>query len=156
MQLVISLAFMATAVLSSMSSSLNQTPTVVEAASNPASGAAYYATNQDDLYYQGIDENLTGENLIVALSTLTSSGFVNHSYSELPNIYRYSDLSMSDNGKMVMVYTGSEVTFTPEACQVGQIKNMFGQLHGTEMGHVPNQLVRLMQMLTMFGHLPLI
>lgn len=112
MQLVLSLAFMATAVLSSMSSSLNQTPTVVEAASNPASGAAYYATNQDDLYYQGIDENLTGENLIVALSTLTSSGFVNHSYSELPNIYRYSDLSMSDNGKMVMVYTGTEVAFS--------------------------------------------
>lgn len=80
--------------------------------SDPASGASYYATNQDDKYYQGIGDTLTGENLIVALSTLTTTGFVNHGYSELPNIYQYSDLSMSGNGKMRMAYTGTEVSFS--------------------------------------------
>ncbi|NLO70100.1 MAG: hypothetical protein GX102_03990, partial [Porphyromonadaceae bacterium] len=46
------------------------------AVTNPAAGASYYATNENDFYYQGIDDNLTGEQLIVALSTLTSTGFV--------------------------------------------------------------------------------
>lgn len=82
------------------------------AASNPEAGASYYATNQNDLYYSGIDDTLTGEDLIVALSSLTSSGFVNHSYSSLPDIYRYSDVSLTNSSKMVMVYTGTEVSFS--------------------------------------------
>ncbi len=85
----------------------------VSAVSNPAAGASYYATNQNDLYYSGIDETLTGEDLMVALSTLTSSGFVNKSYSSLPSIYQYSDASLTDSSKMVMVYTGTEKTFSP-------------------------------------------
>lgn len=80
------------------------------AASNPASGASYYATNEGDKYYQGIDDNLEGEQLMIALSTLTSSGFVNQTYGNLPNIYQYSDVS---NGKMVMIYTNSEASFSP-------------------------------------------
>ena len=80
------------------------------AASNPASGASYYATNQNDQYYQGIDDSLEGEQLLVALSTLTSSGFVGKSYSSLPSIYQYSDIS---NGNMVMIYTNSEKSFSP-------------------------------------------
>lgn len=82
-------------------------------ASSPADGASYYATNQDDLYYSGIDESLTGEDLMVALSTLTSTGFVSYSYSSLPSIYQYSDLSLTDSTKMVMAYTGTEVSFSP-------------------------------------------
>lgn len=101
-----------TSVISFLSFSTNQSSSNVEAVANPAAGATYYATNQDDFYYQGIDESLTGEDLIVALSTLTSTGFVNQSYSSLPNIYQYSDLSMSQNNKMVMVYTGTEVSFS--------------------------------------------
>src|SRR5574344_690688 len=80
---------------------------------NPADGASYYATNTNDMYYSGIDESLEGEDLMVALSTLTTTGFVDHSYSSLPNIYQYSDLSLTDNSKMVMVYTGTEVSFSP-------------------------------------------
>ncbi len=83
-----------------------------ERAANPAIGANYYADNQDDLYYQGISDDMVGETLITALSTLTSSGFVNHSYSSLPDIYQYSDLSLSGNGKMRMAYTGTEVSFS--------------------------------------------
>lgn len=80
---------------------------------NPADGASYYATNTNDMYYSGINESLEGEDLMVALSTLTTTGFVDHSYSSLPNIYQYSDLSLTDNSKMVMVYTGTEVSFSP-------------------------------------------
>lgn len=83
-----------------------------ERALDPAIGASYYADNKDDLYYQGISEDMVGETLITALSTLTSSGFVNHSYSSLPDIYQYSDLSLSGNGKMRMAYTGTEVSFS--------------------------------------------
>lgn len=83
-----------------------------ERALDPAIGASYYADNKDDLYYQGISEDMVGETLITALSTLTSSGFVNHSYSSLPDIYQYSDLSLSENGKMRMAYTGTEVSFS--------------------------------------------
>lgn len=79
---------------------------------DPASGASYYATNQNDLYYQGIDDTLTGENLMVALSTLTSTGFVSKSYSSLPSIYQYSDASLSNSNLMQMVYTGTEVSFS--------------------------------------------
>lgn len=80
----------------------------VEAASyDPTSGAIYYA--DADKYYQGIDPSLTGEDLVVALSSLTSEGFVTHSYSSLPDIYQYSDLS---NGMMRMVYTGTEKSFS--------------------------------------------
>lgn len=80
---------------------------------NPADGASYYATNANDMYYSGIDESLEGENLMVALSTLTTTGFVSNSYSSLPSIYQYSDLSLTDSNKMVMVYTGTEVSFSP-------------------------------------------
>lgn len=80
---------------------------------DPSAGASYYATNENDFYYQGIDDNLTGEQLIVALSTLTSTGFVGKSYSSLPQIYRYSDVSLTDSSKMVMVYTGTEKSFSP-------------------------------------------
>lgn len=83
-----------------------------ERAINPAIGASYYADNQDDLYYQGITEDMVGETLITALSTLTSTGFVNQNYSSLPQIYQYSDLSPSGNGKMRMAYTGTEVSFS--------------------------------------------
>lgn len=88
------------------------TSIVAAETSDPAAGASYYATNEDDKYYQGISDTLTGENLIVALSTLTTTGFVNHGYSELPSIYQYSDLSLSGNGKMRMAYTGTEVSFS--------------------------------------------
>lgn len=80
---------------------------------NPADGASYYATNANDMYYSGIDESLEGEDLMVALSTLTTTGFVSNSYSSLPSIYQYSDLSLTDSSKMVMVYTGTEVSFSP-------------------------------------------
>jgi len=80
---------------------------------NPADGASYYATNTNDMYYSGIDETLEGEDLMVALSTLTTTGFVDHSYSSLPSIYQYSDLSLTDSSKMVMVYTGTEASFSP-------------------------------------------
>lgn len=80
---------------------------------NPAAGASYYATNENDNYYQGISDSLVGEDLINALSTLTSTNFVSHSYSDLPDIYQYSDLSLSGNGKMRMAYTGTEVSFSP-------------------------------------------
>lgn len=109
--LIIALALMA-GVTTLSSVFYTRTAQDVAAVSNPAEGASYYADNQNDLYYSGIDETLTGEDLIVALSTLTSSGFVSNSYSSLPNIYRYSDLSMSNSSKMVMVYTGTEVSFT--------------------------------------------
>ena len=79
--------------------------------SNPASGSSYYATNEDDKYYQGIDDSLVGVDLITALSTLTSDGFVSHSYDSLPKIYQYSDASLTDSSKMVMAYTGTEVSF---------------------------------------------
>ncbi|MDD2297586.1 MAG: endonuclease [Sphaerochaetaceae bacterium] len=79
---------------------------------NPADGASYYATNANDMYYSGIDESLEGENLMVALSTLTTTGFVSYAYSSLPSIYQYSDLSLTDSSKMVMVYTGTEVSFS--------------------------------------------
>ena len=79
--------------------------------SNPAIGSSYYATNEDDKYYQGIDDSLVGVDLITALSTLTSDGFVSHRYSSLPQIYRYSDVSLTDSSKMVMAYTGTEVPF---------------------------------------------
>jgi len=79
---------------------------------NPADGASYYATNANDMYYSGIDESLEGENLMVALSTLTTTGFVSYAYSSLPSIYKYSDLSLTDSSKMVMVYTGTEVSFS--------------------------------------------
>lgn len=110
--LLIALAF--TAGAASLSSLYHaQTPQDIAAVSNPAEGASYYATNQNDLYYSGIDDTLTGEDLIVALSTLTSTGFVSKSYSSLPDIYRYSDVSLTNSGKMVMVYTGTEVSFSP-------------------------------------------
>ena len=80
---------------------------------NPADGASYYATNTNDMYYSGIDETLEGEDLMVALSTLTTTGFVDHSYSSLSRIYQYSDLSLTDSSKMVMVYTGTEASFSP-------------------------------------------
>ena len=79
--------------------------------SNPARGSSYYATNEDDKYYQGIDDSLVGVDLITALSTLTSDGFVPHSYKSLPQIYQYSDASLTDRSKMVMAYTGTEVSF---------------------------------------------
>ena len=72
-------------------SSFNKTNFQVAKALDFASGASYYENNENDLYYQGISSSLVGEDLIVALSTLTSSGFVNHSYSALPEIYQYSD-----------------------------------------------------------------
>jgi uncharacterized protein YjdB/endonuclease I len=81
-------------------------------AADPTSGASYFATNLNDQYYQGIDDSLTGENLMVALSTLTSSGFVSYSYSSLPTIYQYSDASLTNSKLMQMVYTGTEVSFT--------------------------------------------
>ncbi|MFA6942584.1 MAG: Ig-like domain-containing protein [Bacilli bacterium] len=77
---------------------------------NADSGASDYA--DADNYYSGIDDSLTGENLMVALSTLTSSGFVSHSYSSLPDIYQYSDVDSSHPGKMRMVYTNSYRTFS--------------------------------------------
>jgi len=64
------------------------------------------------MYYSGINESLEGEDLMVALSTLTTTGFVNQSYSSLPSIYQYSDLSLTNSNKMVMVYTGTEVSFS--------------------------------------------
>ena len=110
--LLIALAF--TAGAASLSSLYRaQTPQDIAAVSNPAEGASYYAANRNDLYYSGIDDTLTGEDLIVALSTLTSTGFVSKSYSSLPDIYRYSDVSLTNSGKMVMVYTGTEVSFSP-------------------------------------------
>lgn len=81
-------------------------------AADPASGASYFATNLNDQYYQGIDDSLTGENLMVALSTLTSTGFVPYSYASLPSIYQYSDASLTNTKLMQMVYTGTEVSFT--------------------------------------------
>lgn len=74
---------------------------------DPAAGAQYY--NDPELYYQGIDPSLTGEDLVEALSTLTSTGFTTHSYSSLPSIYQYSD---SSGGGMQMVYTGTVKSFT--------------------------------------------
>lgn len=113
-QIILLTALALTAGVASLSS-INHSSFVqdVAAVSNPADGASYYATNQNDLYYSGIDDSLTGEDLIVALSTLTSTGFVGKSYSSLPSIYQYSDASLSDSSKMVMVYTGTEKSFSP-------------------------------------------
>lgn len=90
----------------------SSTPVAVQAL-DPASGATFYATNEDNKYYQGIDEGLMGEDLIVALSTLTSTGFVSKSYSSLPSIYQYSDRSLNDPSLMQMVYTGTLKSFSP-------------------------------------------
>lgn len=113
-QIILLTALALTAGVASLSS-INHSSFVqdVAAVSNPADGASYYATNQNDLYYSGIDDSLTGEDLIVALSTLTSTGFVGNSYSSLPSIYQYSDASLSDSSKIVMVYTGTEKSFSP-------------------------------------------
>ena len=113
-QIILLTALVLTAGVASLSS-INHSSFVqdVAAVSNPADGASYYATNQNDLYYSGIDDSLTGEDLIVALSTLTSTGFVGKSYSSLPSIYQHSDASLSDSSKMVMVYTGTEKSFSP-------------------------------------------
>ncbi|MGM9858919.1 MAG: Ig-like domain-containing protein [Bacilli bacterium] len=97
--------------LLNISHNLNSNVSVVKHA-NYASGSSYYATNEDDKYYQGIDDTLVGEDLIIALSTLTSDGFESHTYSSLPTIYQYSDVSLTDSSKMVMAYTGTEVSFT--------------------------------------------
>ena len=96
--------------LLNVSTNLDHNISVVRQA-NPASGSSYYATNEDDKYYQGIDDSLVGVDLITALSTLTSDGFVSHSYKSLPQIYQYSDVSLTDSSKMVMAYTGTEVSF---------------------------------------------
>ncbi|HIU45242.1 MAG TPA: endonuclease [Candidatus Enteromonas pullicola] len=84
-------------------------PAEVSAASyyDPSSGASNY--EDPDLYYQGIDPSLTGGELVDALSTLTSAGFVSHSYSSLPSIYQYSDASGSG---MQMAYTGTVRSFS--------------------------------------------
>lgn len=76
----------------------------------PASGASYYT--DAERYYEGIDDSLTGENLITALSTLTSTDFVSKSYASLPSIYQYSDVSETDPNKMRLVYTGTEKPFS--------------------------------------------
>lgn len=86
---------------------------ILKVKADPASGASFYATNEDNKYYQGIDEGLMGEDLIVALSTLTSTGFVSKSYSSLPSIYQYSDRSLNDPSLMQMVYTGTLKSFSP-------------------------------------------
>ena len=96
--------------LLNVSTNLDHNVSVVRK-SNPASGSSYYATNEDDKYYQGIDDSLVGVDLITALSTLTSDGFVSHRYDSLPQIYQYSDVSLTDSSKMVMAYTGTEVSF---------------------------------------------
>ena len=93
-------------------SSFNKTNFQVAKALDFASGASYYENNENDLYYQGISSSLVGEDLIVALSTLTSSGFVNHSYSALPEIYQYSDQGINNPDYMRMVYTGTEVSYS--------------------------------------------
>ncbi len=79
---------------------------------DPASGASYYATNENNRYYEGISDTLVGEDLMVALSTLTSTNFVSKTYSSLPSIYQYSDVALDDNTKMQMIYTGSARPFT--------------------------------------------
>lgn len=84
------------------------------------SGATYY-TNPDQ-YYSGIDDSLIGADLMVALSSLTTSGFVSNSYESLPNIYRYSDVSPTNNGKLRLVYTGTEISFTPGSMPSGTNK----------------------------------
>lgn len=89
---------------------------------DPASGASYYADNVDNKYYQGIDDNLTGEALMVALSTLTSSGFVSFSYGSLASIYQYSDRSLENSGLMQMVYTGSLKSFSAGSMPSGTNK----------------------------------
>lgn len=94
----------------------------VKAANNPAMGASYYADNANDKYYEGISDDLVGEDLIKALSTLTSTGFQSHSYSSLPSIYQYSDLSLSGNGKMRLAYTGTEVNFSSGSMPSGTNK----------------------------------
>lgn len=92
------------------------------AATNFASGASYYADNANDKYYEGISDDLVGEDLIKALSTLTSTGFQSHDYGELPSIYQYSDLSLSGNGKMRLAYTGTEVNFSSGSMPSGTNK----------------------------------
>ena len=96
--------------LLNISTNIDHSVSVIRQA-NPASGSSYYETNEDDKYYQGIDDSLVGVDLITALSTLTSDGFVSHSYKSLPQIYQYSDVSLTDSSKMVMAYTGTEVSF---------------------------------------------
>ena len=96
--------------LLNISTNLDHSVSVIRHA-NPASGSSYYETNEDDKYYQGIDDSLVGVDLITALSTLTSDGFVPHSYDSLRQIYQYSDVSLTDSSKMVMAYTGTEVSF---------------------------------------------
>ncbi len=93
-----------------------------KAATNYASGASYYADNANDKYYEGITDDLVGEDLIKALSTLTSTGFQSHGYSDLPDIYQYSDLSLSGNGKMRLAYTGTEVNFSSGSMPSGTNK----------------------------------
>lgn len=84
---------------------------VIKVNANPASGASYYATNENNRYYEGISDTLVGEELMVALSTLTSTNFVSHSYKSLPSIYQYSDVALDDNTQMQMIYTGSAKPF---------------------------------------------
>lgn len=79
----------------------------------PGDGASYYADNANNLYYQGISDTLVGEDLIVALSTLTSTNFVDKTYDSLPTIYQYSDAALNDSSKMQMVYTGTIKPFSP-------------------------------------------
>lgn len=93
---------------------------VVRLAAAPASGASYYT--DPTRYYEGINDSLVGEELIVALSTLTSTGFISNSYRSLPNIYRYSDVSLSDSSKMRLVYTGTEKSFSPGGMPSGTNK----------------------------------
>ena len=94
----------------------------VVVAANPASGASFYATNEGNKYYEGIDESLTGLNLMNALATLTSSGFVSQSYSSLASIYTYSDASLSSSGQMQMVYTGTTKSFSSGSMPSGTNK----------------------------------
>lgn len=97
------------------------TPVAVQAF-DPASGASYYATNENNQYYQGIDEGLVGEDLIVALSTLTSTGFVSKSYDSLPSIYQYSDRGYTNSSVMQMVYTGTLKSFSAGSIPSGANK----------------------------------